>query len=168
MAKKTKTPKSAERPARKTSQTPKKRQAVTKQEAPTKRASSVLGLTMPLARARKLAGDLYEAAGIAQWAEAIETAEEPKKSGLVHLQDSVCEAADFLRKAKATNPKHLQLFCVACHDRDGLPTTDAALRHRGERKGGAGDLAHGVQGRIRPPPPARPPRSGAGRRAGLA
>jgi hypothetical protein len=124
MAKKTKTSKSAARPARKKSQTPKKRQTAKKQEGPKKRASSVLGLTMPLARARKLAGDLYEAAGLALWTEAIETAEEPKKSGLAHLQDSVCEAADFLREAKATNPKRLHLYCVACLDRDGLPTTE--------------------------------------------
>lgn len=124
MAKKTKTSKSAARPTRKKSQTPKKRQTAKKQDGPKKRASSVLGLTMPLARARKLAGDLYEAAGLALWAEAIETVEEPKKSGLVHLQDSLCEAADFLREAKATNPKRLQLYWVACLDRDGLPTTD--------------------------------------------
>ena len=39
-------------------------------------------------------------------------------------RNSVCEAADFLRKAKATNPRRLQLYCVACLDRDGLPTTE--------------------------------------------
>ncbi len=84
MAKKTKTSKSAARPARKKPRAPKMRQAAKtqesakkqetaeKQEAPKKRGSSVLGLTMPLARARKLAGDLYEAAGLALWAEAIE------------------------------------------------------------------------------------------------
>lgn len=88
-----------------------------------KRASSQLSLTMPLARARKLAGDLYEAAGLAMWAEEIESAAEPKKSGLVQLQDSICDAADFLREAKATNPRHLQLFLVACLDRHGLPST---------------------------------------------
>jgi cytochrome c553 len=114
MAKKTKT---------KTSDKAAPRAALKKSRAPKKRASSALSLTMPLARARKLAGDLYEAAGLAFWAEAIETAGPPRKKALVHLQDSVCEAADFLRAAKATNPKHLQLFCVACHDRDGLPTT---------------------------------------------
>ena len=136
MAKKTKTSKSAARPARKKPRAPKMRQAAKtqesakkqetaeKQEAPKKRGSSVLGLTMPLARARKLAGDLYEAAGLALWAEAIKSADEPKRSALVHLQDSVCEAADFLRKAKATNPKHLHLYCVACRGRDGLPTTE--------------------------------------------
>jgi hypothetical protein len=88
-----------------------------------KRASSRLSLTMPLARARKLAGDLYEAAGLAMWANEIEPAAEPKKSDLIQLQDSICEAADFLREAKATNPKHLQLFWVACLDRHGLPST---------------------------------------------
>jgi hypothetical protein len=130
MAKKTKTTKSAERPARKRLQAPKRRQTVKnqdtaeKQEAPKKRGSSVLGLALPLARARKLAGDLYEAAGLALWAEAIESADEPKRSALVNLQDSVCEAADFLRKARATNPKHLQIYCVACQGSDGLPTTE--------------------------------------------
>ena len=130
MAKKTKTSKSAARPARKKPQAAKKRQAPKKQgaakkrEAPKKRGSSVLGLTLPLARARKLAGDLYEAAGLALWAEAIESAEEAKRSALIHLQDSVCEAADFLREAKATNPKHLHLYWVACLDLDGLPTTN--------------------------------------------
>jgi hypothetical protein len=135
MAKKTKTSKSAARPARKKPQPAKKRQSPKKQgapkklgaagkgEAPKKRGSSVLGLTLPLARARKLAGDLYEAAGLALWAEAIETADETKRSALIHLQDSVCEAADFLREAKATNPKRLHLFCVACLGHDGLPTT---------------------------------------------
>ena len=119
-----------------------------------KRASS-LSLTMPLARARKLAGDLYEAAGLALWTEAVEAAAEPKKSELVQLQDSICDAADFLREAKASNPRHLQLFWVACLDRNGLPATDAALRHRRGRGRGAGDLARGVQGRIWPPPPPR-------------
>ena len=87
-----------------------------------KRASS-LSLTMPLARARKLAGDLYEAAGLALWTEAVEAAAEPKKSELVQLQDSICDAADFLREAKASNPRHLLLFWVACLDRNGLPAT---------------------------------------------
>lgn len=87
-----------------------------------KRASS-LSLTLPLARARKLAGDLYEAAGLALWTEAVEAAAEPKRSELVQLQDSICDAADFLREAKASNPRHLQLFWVACLDRGGLPAT---------------------------------------------
>jgi hypothetical protein len=88
-----------------------------------KRSASRLSLTIPLARARKLAGDLYEAAGLAFWTEAIEAAAEQKKTELINLQDSVCEAADFLREAKATNPKHMQLFWVACFDRHGLPST---------------------------------------------
>ncbi|HUO54133.1 MAG TPA: hypothetical protein VMU18_05310 [Rhodoblastus sp.] len=78
-----------------------------------KREKSRLSLTLPLARARKLAGDLYEAAGLALWAEAIESSDEPKKAALIHLQDSICDAADFLRHAKATNPRHLQLYWVS-------------------------------------------------------
>jgi hypothetical protein len=124
MAKKTKTSKSAALQARKKPQASKKRQAAKKREAPKKRASSVLGLTMPLARARKLAGDLYETAGLALWAEAIASADETKQTALVRLQDSICEAADFLREAKATNPKRLHLYWVACLDRDSLPTTE--------------------------------------------
>jgi len=88
-----------------------------------KNRSSQLSLTMPLARARKLAGDLYEAAGLAMWAGAIDAASESRKSALVHLQDSICDAADFLRGAKATNPRHLQLFWVACMDDRGIPCT---------------------------------------------
>jgi hypothetical protein len=88
-----------------------------------KPSSSQLSLTMPLARARKLAGDLYEAAGLAMWADAIESVSESRKNALIHLQDSICDAADFLRQAKATNPKHLQLFWVACMDDQGLPCT---------------------------------------------
>ncbi len=124
MAKKTKTPKNAAPQARKKPLAAKKRETAKKREAPKKRASSVLGLTMPLARARKLAGDLYEAAGLALWAEAIETGDESKQTALAHLQDSICEAADFLREAKATNPRRLHLYWVACLDRDGLPTTE--------------------------------------------
>lgn len=85
--------------------------------------SGGLSLSLPLARARKLAGDLYEGAGLAWWTEAIASAEEPKKAHLVQLQESICDAADFLREAKASNPRHLQLFWVACLDRNGLPST---------------------------------------------
>jgi hypothetical protein len=99
------------------------KKGVGKKGASRKRSSSGLNLFLPLAKARKLADDLYEAAGLALWAEAIESAEEPKKSGLVQLQDSICDAADFLREAKAANPRHLQLFWVACLDRNGLPST---------------------------------------------
>jgi hypothetical protein len=99
------------------------RKAAVKKAASAKRAASRLSLTLPLARARKLAGDLYEAAGLALWADAIESAPEPKKSDLIALQDAICDAADFLREAKATNPKHLRLFMVACLDRKGLPAT---------------------------------------------
>jgi hypothetical protein len=94
-----------------------------KKAAAKKRSSAGLTLSLPLARARKLAGDLYEAAGLVFWADAIASAEEPRKSGLVQLQDSICDAADFLREAKASNPRHLQLFWVACLDRNGLPST---------------------------------------------
>jgi hypothetical protein len=89
----------------------------------TKKRSGGLSLSLPLARARKLAGDLYEAAGLAWWTEAIASAEEPKKANLVQLQESICDAADFLREAKPSNPRHLQLFWVACLDRHGLPST---------------------------------------------
>ena len=99
------------------------KKAAAKKAAVKKRAASRLSLSLPLARARKLAGDLYEAAGLALWAEAIETAAEPNKTELVALQESICEAADFLRDAKAANPRHLQLFWVACLDRSGLPST---------------------------------------------
>lgn len=94
-----------------------------KKAAAKKRSAGGLNLFLPLAKARKLAGDLYEAAGLALWTEAIASAEEPKKSGLVQLQDSICDAADFLREAKASNPRHLRLFWVACLDRHGLPST---------------------------------------------
>ncbi|WP_296709218.1 hypothetical protein [Rhodoblastus sp.] len=94
-----------------------------KKAAAKKRSSGGLNLSLPLAKARKLAGDLYEAAGLALWTEAIASAEEPKKSGLVQLQDSICDAADFLREAKASNPQRLHLFWVACLDRHGLPST---------------------------------------------
>jgi hypothetical protein len=82
-----------------------------------------IALTAPLARARKLSGDLYQSAGLAIWAEAVESAPEPERAVLIQLQDAICDAADLLRDAKATNPKHLQLYWVACFDRDGLPAT---------------------------------------------
>lgn len=77
-----------------------------------KRASNGLNLTLPLARARKLAGDLYEAAGLKLWADALETAHDDKKTDLIRLQDAICDAGDFLRSAKANNPRHLKLFCI--------------------------------------------------------
>jgi hypothetical protein len=80
-------------------------------------------LTAPLARARKLSGDLYQAAGLAIWAEAVEAAPEPERAVLMQLQDAICDAADLLRDARATNPKHLRLYWVACFDREGLPAT---------------------------------------------
>jgi hypothetical protein len=128
MAKKSKTPKdratavAPEKPGSAAKSRAAKPRA-TKKAVGKKRQSGGLSLTMPLARARKLAGDLYEAASLAFWSEAIETSTEPKKSELILLQDSVCDAADFLRDAKATNPRHLQLFWVACLDRHGLPST---------------------------------------------
>jgi hypothetical protein len=88
-----------------------------------KRSATHLALPLPLARARKLAGDLYESAGLALWAEAIEKAPEPERATLIQLQDAICEAADLLKSAKATNPKHLHVYLVACFDRDDLPIT---------------------------------------------
>ncbi len=88
-----------------------------------KRADSHLALTLPVARARRLAADLYESAGLAIWAEAIEQAAEPERDLLVALQDAICDAADIMKGAKATNPKHLRLYWVACLDREGLPAT---------------------------------------------
>ena len=88
-----------------------------------KRTATHLALPLPLARARKLSGDLYESAGLALWAEAIEKAPEPERVTLIQLQDAICEAADLLKLAKATNPKHLHLYLVACFDRDDLPIT---------------------------------------------
>ena len=82
-----------------------------------------IALSAPLARARKLSGDLYQSAGLALWAEAVEAAPEPERAVLIQLQDAICDAADLLRDARATNPKHLQLYWVACFDRDGLPAT---------------------------------------------
>jgi hypothetical protein len=88
-----------------------------------KRTATHLALPLPLARARKLSGDLYESAGLALWAEAIEKAPEPERATLIQLQDAICEAADLLKLAKATNPRHLHLYLVACFDRDDLPIT---------------------------------------------
>jgi len=88
-----------------------------------KRVAGKLTLTLPLARARKLAGDLYQAAGLRLWAEAMETAAPDVRDELVQLQDSICDAGDLLKQAKQSNPKHLSLFMVACFERDGLPAT---------------------------------------------
>jgi hypothetical protein len=94
-----------------------------KAAAAKKRSATHLALALPLAKARKLAGDLYESAGLALWSEAIEKAPEPERATLIQLQDAICDAADLLKLAKATNPKHLHLYLVACFDRDDLPTT---------------------------------------------
>lgn len=88
-----------------------------------KRAAGELSLTLPLARARKLAGDLYEVAGLSLWAEALDAAEPSRREELVQLQDAVCDAGDLLKVARLSNPKHLQLFLIACYDREGLPAT---------------------------------------------
>ena len=88
-----------------------------------KRVAGQLTLTLPLARARKLAGDLYEVAGLRLWADAIEAATPGTREDLIHLQDAICDAGDLLKQAKQSNPKHLQLFMVACFERDGLPVT---------------------------------------------
>ncbi len=88
-----------------------------------KRVAGRIALTAPLAKARKLSGDLYQSATLSIWAAAIEAAAEPERAVLIQLQDAICDAADLLRDARATNPKHLQLYWVACFDRDGLPAT---------------------------------------------
>lgn len=88
-----------------------------------KRAAAALALHVPMARARKLAGDLYQSASLALWASAIETAPEPVRSELIQLQDAICDAADLFKEAKAANPKHLGLYLVACFDREDLPVT---------------------------------------------
>jgi hypothetical protein len=87
------------------------------------RPAGRISLTAPLTRARKLSGDLYQSAGLAIWAQAVEAAPEPERAVLIQLQDAICDAADLLRDARATNPKHLQLYWVACFDREGLPAT---------------------------------------------
>jgi hypothetical protein len=92
-------------------------------DSPGKRPAGRISLTAPLSRARKLSGDLYQSAGLALWAEAVEAAPEPDRSVLIQLQDAICDAADLLRDARATNPKHLRLYWVACFDREGLPAT---------------------------------------------
>jgi hypothetical protein len=88
-----------------------------------KRVATHLALALSLAKARKLAGDLYESAGLAFWAEAIEKAPAPERATLTQLQDAICDAADLLKLAKSTNPRHLHIYLVACFDREDLPTT---------------------------------------------
>lgn len=88
-----------------------------------KRAAGLLALALPQSRARKLAGDLYQSAGLALWARAIEAAPASEREILVRLQDAICDVADLLKEARSTNPKHLQLYCVASFERDGLPAT---------------------------------------------
>jgi hypothetical protein len=92
---------------------------------PKKRLAGKLSLTLPLSlsRARKLAGDLHQAAGLTLWADALETAAPEAHEVLVKLQDAICDAGDLLKMAKASNPKHLSLFMVACFERDGVPAT---------------------------------------------
>jgi hypothetical protein len=97
--------------------------APAKKTAGKKRVAGQLALTLPLARARKLAGDLYQSAGLAFWAEAIDRAQEPERDVLIHLQDAVCDVADLLKEARSTNPRHLRLYWVASFDRDGVPAT---------------------------------------------
>ena len=86
-----------------------------------KRTAGQLALTLPQAKARKLAGDLYQSAGLAFWAEAIEAAPAAEREILVRLQDAICDVADLLKQARSTNPKHLHLYCVTSFDRDGQP-----------------------------------------------
>jgi hypothetical protein len=82
-----------------------------------------LTVNLPVGRARKLAGDLYQSAGLAFWTAAIESAPEPARAELISLQDAVCDAADLFKEARAANPKHLALYMVACYDRDDLAVT---------------------------------------------
>jgi len=88
-----------------------------------KRRSGKLSLNLSLARARKLAGDLYQAAGLRLWAEAIEAAAPETREELAQLQDAICDAGDLLKQAKSNNAHHLAVFMVACFDRKGLPST---------------------------------------------
>lgn len=118
---KTRTDKPAATPARKPNSA--KQAAPVLKAGRKKRAAGGLTLSLPLARARKLAGDLYEVAGLNLWAEALDAAEPSRREELVQLQDAVCDAGDLLKLARLSNPKHLQLFMVACYDRDGLPAT---------------------------------------------
>lgn len=108
-----------------------------------KRASNGLNLTLPLARARKLAGDLYEAAGLKIWAAAFDAADEAQKHELIRLQDAICDAGDFLRAAKANNPRHLRLFCIEDDSLRRFVTAadeaEALKIFREAQKNGAGD-----------------------------
>lgn len=83
-----------------------------------RKSAGGLALSISLAKARRLAGDLYEAAGNAVWGEAIERAAEPKRSQLIALQDAICDAADALGGAKTAsvgaNP--LRLYCILGDD----------------------------------------------------
>jgi hypothetical protein len=88
-----------------------------------KRASGHLALSVPLSKARKLAGDLYQTAGLAFWAEAIEKSPAAERETLIQLQDSICDAADLLKEARSANPRRLHLYWVASFDRDGLPAS---------------------------------------------
>lgn len=105
-----------------------KPKAAAKSRSATKpRSTAGLQLSIPMARARKLAGDLYQSAGLNLWSAAIEQAAEPERAALIHLQDAICDAADFLKTAKSANPKRLKQFWIACFDRKGLPTTKPAF-----------------------------------------
>ncbi len=88
-----------------------------------KRAVAQLALFLPLSKARKLAGDLYESACLAIWAEAIDKAAVAERENLIQLQDSICDAADLLKQARSTNPRRLNLYWVAAFDREGLPAS---------------------------------------------
>ena len=88
-----------------------------------KRAPGQLALFLPLSKARKLAGDLYQSASLAFWAEAIEKSSPAEREILVKLQDSVCDVADLLKEARSANPRRLHLYWVAFFDRDRLPAS---------------------------------------------
>jgi hypothetical protein len=80
-------------------------------------------LIMPLAVARRLAGDLYEAAGLDIWNGAMERADEARRAEITALQEAVCTAADLFKSAKSAPARRLRLFMVACFDRKGAPDT---------------------------------------------
>ncbi len=97
-----------------------------------KKAAGQLTLTLSLSRARKLAGDLYQSATLAFWAEAIEAAPAAEREMLTQLQDAICDAADLLKQARSANPRHLNLYMIAFFDREGLPATPHFVSAAGE------------------------------------
>jgi hypothetical protein len=77
-----------------------------------RKAAGGLSLSLSLAKARRLAGDLYEAAGHALWGEAIDAAQSPEREALIALQDAICDAADALGGVKALGLHPLRQYCI--------------------------------------------------------